>query len=59
MVFALLGIYIEDFVFIVLREQTPDKRKQIIGYMLENMPDVVDVYKRQELYDSSRQSLSG
>ena len=30
----------EDFVFIVLREQTPDKRKQIIGYMLENMPDV-------------------
>ena len=28
------------FVFIVLREQTPDKRKQIIGYMLENMPDV-------------------
>ena len=29
-----------DFVFIVLREQTPDKRKQIIGYMLENMPDV-------------------
>ena len=25
---------------IVLREQTPDKRKQIIGYMLENMPDV-------------------
>ena len=30
----------DDFVFIVLREQTPDKRKQIIGYMLENMPDV-------------------
>ena len=29
----------DDFVFIVLREQTPDKRKQIIGYMLENMPD--------------------
>ncbi len=31
---------VDDFVFIVLREQTPDKRKQIIGYMLENMPDV-------------------
>ena len=31
---------LDDFVFIVLREQTPDKRKQIIGYMLENMPDV-------------------
>ncbi len=30
----------DDFIFIVLREQTPDKRKQIIGYMLENMPDV-------------------
>ena len=29
---------VDDFVFIVLREQTPDKRKQIIGYMLENMP---------------------
>ena len=28
---------VDDFVFIVLREQTPDKRKQIIGYMLENM----------------------
>ena len=23
---------VDDFVFIVLREQTPDKRKQIIGY---------------------------
>ena len=31
---------VDDFVFMVLREQTPDKRKQIIGYMLENMPDV-------------------
>ena len=30
----------DDFVFIVLREQTPDMRKRIIGYMLENMPDV-------------------
>ena len=30
----------DDFVFIVLSEQTPDKRKQINGYMLENMPDV-------------------
>ena len=27
----------DDFVFIVLREQTPDMRKRIIGYMLENM----------------------
>ena len=27
----------DDFVFIVLREQTPDKRKQIIGYMLEKI----------------------
>lgn len=30
----------DDFVFIVLREQTPDMRKRIIEYMLENMPDV-------------------
>ncbi|WP_300770862.1 AAA family ATPase [uncultured Bacteroides sp.] len=30
----------DDFVFIVLREQTPDMRKRIIEYMLENMPEV-------------------
>ena len=30
----------DDFVFIVLREQTPDMRKRIIEYMLENMPNV-------------------
>lgn len=30
----------EDFIFVVLRECTPDKRKQIIGYMLANMEGI-------------------
>ena len=30
----------EDFIFVVLRECTPDKRKQIIDYMLANMEDI-------------------
>lgn len=30
----------DDFIFVVLRECTPDKRKQIIDYMLANMEDI-------------------
>ena len=30
----------EDFIFVVLRECTPDKRKQIIDYMLANMKGI-------------------
>jgi len=30
----------EDFIFVVLREYTPDKRKQIIDYMLANMEGI-------------------
>ena len=51
----------DDFVFIVLREQTPDMRKRIIEYMLENMPDVglliIDGI-RDLMYDINRPSES-
>ena len=36
----ILYVDTEQSSFIVLREQTPDMRKRIIEYMLENMPDV-------------------
>ena len=31
----------DDFIFVVLRECTPDKRKQTIDYMLANMEEYI------------------